>query len=297
LKIDIREYNKRDQEQLMELIDLSFEEEGLLNILKDSRFKFAYSAFAEDKLVGVAFGWKSSFHAYCTYFKILVNPLYTQSNVVEKLLSRVESLKTIDSPLQTSIWETSQQAKRVYEKSGFKEIRRTYMPTLRITDFKEKAVPYSEHSHILKSVADISTNNNLLEKLVLLVKRNYEATHKVNPVVTTGLEEWKSLVLSADLIGEGSYVFLDADEKDIIAYSFLHESDDENSYDLGWCGCSSSPYKELIQQLIFQQIKYSINNARQALVGEFDTTDSSAMEVLESFPFTPSPTWITYQKK
>lgn len=297
LKIKIREYDKIDQEQLNELINLSFEEEELLNILKDSKFKFAYSAFTEDKLVGVAFGWKSSFHPHCTYFRILSNPLYALSTVAQKLLSKVESVGKIDSPLQTSMWETSLHIKEVYEKSGFKEIRRTYMPTLQVFDFKEKAVPFSEHSHILKTVAEISTNNELEKKLVLLVKRNYEETHIVNPVVTSGFEEWKNLVLANDVIAEGSYVFLDTDGENIVAYSFLHESDDEKSYELGWCGYSSSQYKGILPQLILQQIKYSSNHDVKALVGEFDTTDSSAMEVLKSFPFAPSPTWITYQKK
>jgi len=32
------------------------------------------------------------------------------------------------------------------------------------------------------------------------------------------------------------------------------------------------------------------------MLGGFDTTDKYAMKVLESFPFSPNPTWITYQK-
>lgn len=297
MQIIIKEYDKSDQEQLKELIDLSFEEEGLLNILKKSRFKFAYSAFSEEKLVGVVFGWVSSFHPYCTYFKILCNSLYVRGNVIEKLLTKVESLETIDFPLQTSIWETSINLKKIYEKSEFKEIRRTYMPTLQVSDFKEGAVRFSEKGHILKTLAEVSLNNELVEKLVLLVKKNYEETHKVNPVVTTGLEEWKNLVFSNDIIAKGSYVFLDPDGNDILAYSFLHESDEENSYELGWCGSSSSECKGIIPQLTLQHIKYAGDHDVKAIIGEFDTTDSSAMEVLKTFPFAPSPTWITYQKK
>ncbi|WP_432355592.1 hypothetical protein [Sporosarcina sp. A2] len=240
MQIIIKEYDKRDQEQIKDLFDLSFEKEGLLSIVKSSSFKFAYSAIAEDKLVGVVFGWSSSFHPYCTYFKILSNPLYALSGVVEKLLSKVESLETIDSPLQTSIWETSIHLKNVYEKSEFKEIRRTYMPILQVADFKEELVPFSEKDHMLKTLSEISSSNELMEKLVLLVKRNYEETHKANPVVVTGLEEWKNLVLANDVIVKGSFVFLDTCGNDILAYSFLHESEDEHSYELGWCGSSSS---------------------------------------------------------
>ncbi|HLR69629.1 MAG TPA: hypothetical protein VK105_21280, partial [Virgibacillus sp.] len=141
MQIIIREYEKIDQEQLKVLLDLSFEEEDLLSILNDSRYKFAYSAYANDELVGVAFGWISSFHPNCTYFKILSHPVYAYGDVIEKLLSKIESLEFIDYPLQTSIWETSLYAKGVYEQNGFKEIRRTYMPTLHLADFKETVVP------------------------------------------------------------------------------------------------------------------------------------------------------------
>jgi len=292
------EYDKRDEVQLKELLDLSFEDEGLLNIVKNSKFKFAYSAFVKDKLVGVVFGWVSSFHPYCTYFRILSNPFYVMGDVEGKLLSKVESLGTIDFPLQTSIWETSVNVKNIYERIGFKEIRRTYMPTLQLSDFKEELVPFSdENNHMVKTLAEISSNNELMEKLVLTVKRNYEETHEVNPVVNVGLDKWKKLILANDIVINGSYVCLDTGRKNIVAYSFLHESDNENSYELGWCGCSSSQYKRIIPQLILQQIKYSLNHNVKAITGEFDTTDSYAMEVLRAFPFAPCPTWITYQKK
>ncbi len=59
------------------------------------------------------------------------------TGVEEKLLGKIESLETIDLPLQTSIWETSVNIKELYDKNGFKEIRRTYMPTLQVYDLKE----------------------------------------------------------------------------------------------------------------------------------------------------------------
>lgn len=53
---------------------------------------------------------------------------------------------------------------------------------------------------------------------------------------------------------------------------------------------------KLIPHLTSHQIKYAINHDIKCIVGEFDTTDIHAMEVLGSFPFAPCPTWITYQK-
>lgn len=95
----------------------------------------------------------------------------------------------------------------------------------------------------------------------------------------------------------GSYVYLDTSGQEILAYSFLHESESAKTYELGWCGCSDKRYKRLIPQLIFQHITYSIDQNINAITGEFDTTDHYAMEVFKSFPFIPSPTWVTYEKK
>lgn len=293
----IKEYAKKYEEQLKALSCLSFGAEGLLNIAKNSKLKFAYSAFVKDKLVGVIFGWGSNFHPYCTYFRILSSPLYEMNDVEEKLLSQVEELGKDVFPLQTSIWETSINVKNIYERNGFKEIRRTYMPTLQAFDVTEEIHFSDEGNYITKTLADISSNNLLMEKLALIVKRNYEETHKANPVVNAGLDEWKKLILANDVVINGSYVCFDAGGNDIVAYSFLHESDRESAYELGWCGCLDKQYKRLIPQLTRHHIKYSIKNKVETIIGEFDTTDSYAMEVLNAFPFAPCPAWITYQKK
>ncbi|MET1014197.1 MAG: hypothetical protein ABWX61_06780 [Paenisporosarcina sp.] len=64
----------------------------------------------------------------------------------------------------------------------------------------------------------------------------------------------------------------------------------------GWCGVNGHQSIELVPQLIKKQINYAVKHNFKSLVGEFDTTDFYAMEVLRRFPFAPSPTWITYQR-
>ena len=103
MKFIIKKYESKDEDQLKELFNLSFEEKGLMNIINRSILKFAYSAFFENKLVGVMFAWESSFHPHCIYFRILCNPFYTGLNIEERLLSKAEELETINASLQTSI--------------------------------------------------------------------------------------------------------------------------------------------------------------------------------------------------
>ena len=295
MQIIIKKYERIDEEQFVQLIHLCFEEEYLLSVVNSPRLKFAYSAFLNNKLIGIIIAWTSSFHPYCTYFRILSNPLHKRLNIEENLLSNVEKLETIKLPLQTSVWETSTNLRDVYEKNDFNKIRRTYMPVLKLTDVKDDN-PHSNEKHVLKTLEEIISNEVLVEKLTLLVKRNYEKTHLLNPVVEKGMEEWKELIFADDLLPNGSFIYLDMDEEVIVAYSFLHESDREDTVELGWCGTSETHIKEVIPKLILQQIKYAVKHNVQFIKGEFDTTDRYAMEVLSTFPFLPCPTWITYQK-
>ncbi|SER23810.1 hypothetical protein SAMN05216362_1642 [Piscibacillus halophilus] len=169
------------------------------------------------------------------------------------------------------------------------------MPTLSVSDVN-KDIPMSTEKYIIKTLRDVSMNEEWLKKLTNLVKNNYEKTHLVNPVVGVDIKKWEKLILADDIILDGSIIYIDQDKKDVIAYSFLHQSEKSDTYELGWCGVEDNYNRELITQLTFHQICYAADHGVQYIVGEFDTTDHNAMEVLKTLPFQPSPTLITYQK-
>lgn len=293
----IRNYDSKDEGQIKKILDLCFEDEGLISILNSKKLMFAYSAFIDKELVGIVFGWSSNFHPYCTYFRLLSNPYYKAINIEGKLLSKVKEQEMLDFPLQTVIWESSFNLKCFYEDSGFIELRRTYMPILKLSDVNKELLLNRSEIYTVMTLGEVSLNHELMKKLILLVKRNYEHTHKVNPVANLGLEEWRKLILADDTLMEGSYIYIDISSMEIIAYSFLHKSEKEDSYELGWCGATECLNTRLILQLILHQVKYSLKEGILYLIGEFDTTDKYSIEVLKVFPFSPCPTKITYQKK
>jgi len=293
MSVHIKNYEREDKEQLGQLLQICFEDDYLSKVLDSSSLKFSYSAFVENQLVGILIAWKNEFHPYCTYLRLLSNPLFN-NDIEEKLLSKVE--REIEYfPLQTSIWETSTKLQGVLERCGFKEIRRTYMPTLNVSDIKNVVTLNIQENQNIKTLAEILCNEELIEKLTCVVKRNYQQSHLANPVAERSIETWKNMILSKDIILNGSYVYLD-EEKNIIAYSFLHDSDNKGSFELGWCGLNNSLNKSYIIHLVNRQIRYAIDHDIHSIIGEFDNTDLYAMEVLKHFPFDPSPTWITYQK-
>ncbi|SHF99044.1 hypothetical protein [Ornithinibacillus halophilus] len=294
MQIKINSYGSKDEEQLMQLLKLCSEDDVLLHIVNSARLKFAYSAIIDDKLVGILASWKSSFHPYCTYFRILGNPLYNSLNIEEQLLSKVKELKPEDFPLQTSAWETSNNLINIYTNNGFKEIRRTYLPTLEVSNLGEYNLNI-RNNYQIKTLEEVLSDEMFMEELTLLVKRIYEQTHLVNPVADINLDKWQELILD-DVVQNGSYIYVDENENNIMAYAFLHESDKSDSLDLGWVGAIDKEHKQLIPQLVLNQIEYANKHNFHFIMGEFDTTDEYAMEVLNHFPFAPSPTWITFQK-
>lgn len=294
MQITIKNFEKKETEQLKQLLSLCHEEENLLDLINGSNLKFAYSAFYGSKLIGIVFAWTSSFHPNCTYFRILSDPFYKRMKIDEVLLAELEEKYTDNSPLQTSLWETSINLTEMYRNSGFKEIRKTYMPKLKVAEVIEHAHDISE-KYSLITLAQALSNESLMKKLTYLVKKNYEETHLANPIKELEIQEWEKMILAGDTLLNGSYIYIDEVEEDIVAYAFLHESDSKESYELGWCGAANIGNKKLIPDLTIHQAKYASDQGVQFIIGEFDNTDAYAMEVLKNLPFTPCPAWITYQ--
>lgn len=287
LNLIIYKYNENDEKQVSHLINLCKEEQYLLRILKSEKLVLCYTAHIQNKVVGIIFVWKNDFHPYCTYFRLLTNPFYSNWNIEAKLLAK---LGKQNLPLQTSIWETATKLKQFYESNGFKEIRRTYMPVLKLDAIENHLELVDDCS--IKTLKEISMNSTLKINLLQFVKKTYEETHLDNPVVEKSLEEWEKLLVE-DVIVDGSFIFLDKCEQNIKAYSFLHESDQPSSLELGWCG---SVELDFLRPLLLKQLHYTKEHNVEFLQGEFDTTSPYAMFSLGVLPFDPCPTWITYQK-
>lgn len=291
----IEKYSRSNELKVKQLIDLYNEDSYLFNLLRDSKTKCAYVACYKKDVVGIFFTWNSSFHPYCTYFRIYTNPFYSELHIEQFLLNEILKRENFKLPLQTSIWETSAHLKAYYEEHNFTEIRRTYMPILDV----QKIIPIDTMLHSnydVQSLSNILSNNSFFEKLAHLVKTNYEDTHLANPVASYPLEIWKEQILADDALLDGGFVMID-EENEIIAYSFLHTSEKTNTVELGWCGTHTTEKLSLLKLLVFKQAMYASTHGYSFIQGEFDSTSIYAMEILKSFPFNPCATWITYQKE
>ncbi|MDQ0351690.1 hypothetical protein J2R98_001507 [Alkalibacillus filiformis] len=291
MSISTMQYDDDHKNELVKLLDFCHEDNTLLHILNSPSLKFAYSAYYDHQLIGIALVWTSSIHPHCTYFRILTIPDY---GAEDKLLNKLTNQKEVQAPLQTSICESSNHLRRLYEAHHFQEIRRTYLPTLKLSQL-DVPEPPTNTQYVLKSLKDLSLDEAKLNQLITVVKNNYERTHQANPVAKLDTDQWKQMILAYDTILDGSYIYFDRDAN-VVAYSFLHESDEESTYELGWCGVAEGYSRNIIPTLITHQIQYAVNCGVQHLIGEFDTTDDHAMEVFNHFPFSSSPALITYRE-
>lgn len=53
----IKNYEAKEAEQVEKLLKLCNEDRSLLNVLSSPGLKFAYSAIANNELIGIAFAW------------------------------------------------------------------------------------------------------------------------------------------------------------------------------------------------------------------------------------------------
>lgn len=264
-----------------------------LHILTSPNLKCICTAFYEEKLAGMVMSWQNDFHPFCRYFDMIIDPNYNGLHIEEKLLSKVEEGNKYEFPLQTSIWKTAVSLKDIYDQNGFEIIRETYMPTLTVSKMEDVMM----EERTIFTLGDILGNHLLMKKLTRIVKYTYEQMHLANPAAEIGVKKWEKMICADDTISDGSFVCLDTDGQEILAYAFLHDGESEDTLELGWFGAKGAQYKERILGLVERQITYAYNNHFSVIQGEFDTTDDYAMEVFKTFPFSPCTPWITYRKK
>ncbi|MGE7920797.1 GNAT family acetyltransferase [Viridibacillus sp. NPDC093762] len=288
----MKKYTGNQLDEVKDLMKYSYEEPFVLHIVEQLKYEFAYMAYEEQNLVGLIVTWKSKLHPYCLYFRVYSNPYTSQNSqkVVLQLLQYVKRNEVLELPLQTSLWESSKKQMELYEQLDMKIIRKTYMPKL---DLNQHFQALDQSNFEVKTLKDIMDNQSLMEQLTVLVKRNYEETHLVNPVADLPLKEWQKLY--DDAILEGSFLLCNPVNQNIIAYSFLHETEVQTELEIGWSGVDQIMHLPLLQLLTYNQITYAKTNGYEVLIGEFDTTSPYALEILELFPNESCPTWITFQ--
>ncbi|NEY99121.1 GNAT family N-acetyltransferase [Heyndrickxia shackletonii] len=304
MKISIEQYNSNYKDSINQLLFVCYVDDN------DSKMYFergrqsplnicTYIAKNNEEVIAAITAWKTTFHPYCTYFSILLHPLYRKAGIEKLLLKYVEAFNSNAIPLQTSIWETFYSLKDFYDKNSFSEIRRTYIASLNISSLVNVETQFIQKNCFpktsIKSLRDILNNVDLKENLVPFVKKIYEITHEANPPGIHDLTKWEKLIFDEDTLLDGSYIAI-TDENKILGFALLHTGENPNVLEFGWRGAAESIDINLVILLTIYQTRYARKNGYKIIKGEIDTTDIYSLEMLKFFPFSPSPSLITYQK-
>ncbi|CAG9622069.1 hypothetical protein [Sutcliffiella rhizosphaerae] len=275
--------------------DDTFSQQYFLRGLNTKHRLCTYEAYESEKLVGLITAWNSEFHPYCTYFA-MVTEAHMGYEIETVLVNALLNVEKIKFPLQTSIWESSYRLKSFYEQSEFLEVRRTYMPSLMVSKVDIEGIfpEFNQQDIYIKDMKSIGNQQELIIQLINLVKKNYEVSHTINPVSVQSFETWKKLIFNKDLIEDGSYIVLKDNE--IHAYSLLHYSNTPNKLDFGWRGTKNNNDMRLMLMLTALQINYAEKKGIHTIEAEVDSTDKFSIEMLKFFPFSPTPSLLTFQK-
>ncbi|PKR82736.1 GNAT family N-acetyltransferase [Heyndrickxia camelliae] len=301
MNVTITPYDVKDEENINHLLFLCYgtDEDSQAYFKRGWKSSLNMGTFLaknNSELIGMVAAWKTRFHPKSLYFSLVVHPFYRGENIEFELLKSIEKL-SINLPLQTSIWETNFSLKTFLHNYDFTEIRRTYMPTLYLStihDLNEALIDnFHSNDMIVTSLREVLNDQDMQKKLILLVKETYEKTHEVNPP-QANLKEWEKAVFDEDTLLNGSYIFTEND--DILGFALLHIGENPDSLEFGWRGVKDKKNMKWISLLTALQIKYAKKSGYKYVLGEMDTTDPYSLEVLKTFPFSPSPTWITYKK-
>lgn len=296
--------NQENEEQVNGLLSSCFSEEDnqskrhFLQGLKNPNKIYSIDAKLGHSLIGSAVAWNTEFHPFCTYFSIIVNPLY-KGEIGCALLKHIEDYLAIKFPIQTSVWETSFSLKSLYENNGFREVRRTNISKLNLSLVPNRNAIINKFQlaplqNLVVSLSEISSNHKLKVKVITLVKETYKQTHKVNPLGVHEIEKWEQIIFGKNTILEGSYIIVN--NNDVLGFALLHGSDDPNHLEFGRRGKKANSEDNIILLLTTYQIHFAKCRGYTSIKGEFDNTDPYSMELLNYFPFSPSPTLITLQK-
>lgn len=295
MSLKVKELTIEDFNEAREWLNQDNNNEEVLNLVKDAKHQYAYIAWEKNMIAGILVSWQNQFHPYCTYMKI-INKRNTDHEAIGRSLLNKLIQDEVTFPIQTSLWHSFTKHITNYEKHGFKEVRRTYMPVLDVEKISGNSVIELDNTTILP-LTEVQGNDTLRHELISLVKNNYERAHFINPVANLDFKSWEKLVFAEDLIQNGSYLAIDKGTQKLLAYTFLHHSTELDKVELGWCGSRDLEGIKELESLVLCQLIFAKEAGFRFVEGEFDTTDPFAIEIMRSFPFKASEAWITYHLK
>lgn len=289
LKMIIHKPIKKEKDYLMSFVEIIFTEHQDLKhkTLKSMKSKLnngIYSLDGKKGLVVVATTHSSTWHPHCVYICLAYD-----LNRFEKsdLLLMIDFLKSeFEKPLYFLIDDRFDGLDKLLLEEGFRFIRKTEI----INIYPQKS-EIAELDNVIKTVAQISHDPTLMSSLVELCKSIYKETHVDNPVADIPISGWKNMIM-ADLIEENSYIVLN--DNSVISFSFMHQGDEEDGWELGWLGVEEGSELTLLDSLLNRQLRDAVECGIVTIEKEVDTTCPYSLHIAKLFSHNLLNTWYAF---
>lgn len=162
-----------------------------------------------------------------------------------------------------------------YSDYGFIEFRRTYDLNIELNRLLNCFFENKENI-VQRASTPFTLSNQLIKKWYEI----YKKTHKVNPVKSFNLEEFKEK-LAEGLDFENSIVIFNT-QCEIIAYALIYD-DSKDTKEVGYVYFKDTKSKQQLLEILFNRLIYLNNKGIHSIVTEVDTTDKYAYEIFGAF--------------
>ncbi len=148
----------------------------------------------------------------------------------------------------------------------------------------------AETNQVIKAVADMVNEPELMSSLVELSKSIYTETHEANPVTELPFSSWKYAIMD-DLIDASGYVVVDGNR--VIAFSFMYQGE-ELCWELSWIGVEAGSDLSLLDFLFARQLRDAIEYRILHVEKEVDSTCPYSLHIVRSLSYDVSETFYAF---
>jgi len=268
--------------------------------------RYLHTLIAEqnEQIVGMGSVWTKLVHPHSAYIGIHVAPQHQAHGIGGALWDRLvaESEPCRRLPLQTALDVHQHRAQRFLQARGFREVKRTYQPTLDLLALDPAhldgyAARVAQAGYTVHTLAELAGDHERDRKIVDLFVEIYTATHRTNPPVERTSALWHAVVFD-DLIEDACWVAIKDGEYAALSSLRPHNTPHFMWLDLRGVTKRHRPYEtDLILALTQRELAYALGHGVATLQAEVDTDDPWMMLLLDHLPFGTSAAWITFRRE
>ncbi len=271
-------------QQVLELVWLEDSHQDYFDLAANGT---TWVALEQDRVIGFSALQSRFWHPQRTYVSVHVLPEFQGQGIG---LALYKALKTSSEALQTATNQNT--AIKFLERQGFKQVMRTWNPvfdprSINIEPFQHASDQTRASGIETKTLAELPQLEN---ELAAFHHQLYTQSHGFNPPLEATLEQARKAYLG-DVIPVSMFMALQNEK--ICGISSLRGETD--GYELVWSGTIGSDTTTTLA-LVFQVLKFALENQIKTMTMEFDSLDPHAMVILEKLGVPYGQAWLTFQR-